>query len=55
MGIAYAGSGKAEILELLVPLVVNSDLNVDVSAMAALSLGLVFVGKCNEDASNAIL
>ncbi len=27
----------------------------DVSAMAALSLGLVFVGKCNEDASNAIL
>jgi len=28
---------------------------VELSAFAALTLGLIYVGKCNEDAANAII
>jgi 26S proteasome regulatory subunit N1 len=55
LGIAYAGSAREDLLELLVPIVVDTNVSVELSAMAALSLGLVFVGRCNEDVTNAIL
>lgn len=55
LGIAYAGSARVDLLELLVPIVVDTGISVELSALAALSLGLIFVGKGNEDVSNAIL
>ena len=55
LGIAYAGSAREDLLELLVPIVVDTNTSVELSAMAALSLGLIFVGRCTEDVSNAIL
>lgn len=55
LGIAYAGSAREDLLELLVPIVVDTGLSVELSALAALSLGLIFVGKVNEEVSNAIL
>ena len=42
-------------MDVLVPLVIDSSYGVELSAFAALSLGLIFTSKCNEDAGNAIL
>lgn len=43
LGIAYAGSAKEELLESLVPLVIDTSSN-EIGAYAALSLGLIFCG-----------
>jgi 26S proteasome regulatory subunit N1 len=52
---AYAGSAREDILESLIPLIIDTNINVEVSAYAALSAALIFVGKCNEEVGNAIL
>jgi 26S proteasome regulatory subunit N1 len=44
-----------QVLELLMPLVADIETSLEVVAMAALSLGLTFVGTCNEDISQALL
>ncbi|KAH6895831.1 armadillo-type protein [Thelonectria olida] len=55
LGLAYAGSNKDEILELLIPFISDSTEDMQVSAMAALACGLVFVGSSNSDVSQAIV
>ncbi|KAL4435475.1 hypothetical protein ABPG77_006237 [Micractinium sp. CCAP 211/92] len=55
LGIAYAGREKEEVAELLLPLVMDTDLSVEVSSIAALSLALVFQGTANGDAVEAVL
>lgn len=55
LGLAYAGSNKEELLELLVPIVTDTSLDMQISAMAALTLGMVFVGSSNSDVSEAII
>ncbi|PUU73527.1 armadillo-type protein [Tuber borchii] len=55
LGLAYAGSQRAEFLEHLLPIIGDSSITLQVSAMAALSLGLIFVGSSNGDISSAII
>ena len=55
LGIAYAGSGKDTYLDDMISLVVDTNIDTEISAYAALSLGLIFVGKCQEEVSNAII
>lgn len=55
MGIAYAGKCREDINELLQKIVLSTHLPLEQSAFAALSLGLVYVGKCDETVANAIL
>ena len=55
LGLAYAGSNKEDLLELLLPLVTDTSLEMQISAMAALSLGLIFVGSAQSDVSEAII
>ncbi|KAI9736420.1 MAG: proteasome regulatory particle base subunit [Claussenomyces sp. TS43310] len=55
LGLAYAGSNKEELLDLLLPLVGDTSLDMQTSAMAALSLGMIFVGSSNSDVSEAIV
>ena len=55
LGLAYAGSQRDEVLELLMPIVADIDTSLEVVAMASLSLGLAFVGTCHEDISQALL
>jgi len=55
LGLAYAGSNKDELLALLLPLVEDTSLDMQTSAMAALSLGIIFVGSSNSDVSEAIV
>jgi len=58
LGIAYAGTGREDVMELLVPVVESSEggpsgfLEV---ALAGLALGMVFVGKCDDNAGGTIV
>lgn len=56
LGLAYAGSQRDEIRELLEGIIVNTESNnITEASFAALSLGLIFVGTCNDDISSIIL
>jgi 26S proteasome regulatory subunit N1 len=55
LGLAYAGTSKERVRELLLPIVEDTSLDMKLSAMAALSLGVVFVGSANDEVSEAII
>ena len=55
LGIAYAGSEREDILEILGSLILDENYNIDINALAALNLGLIFVGSCNEDVVESII
>ncbi|KAI5948877.1 RPN1 [Candida theae] len=55
LGIAFAGSANEEVLNLLLPLVSDSDAPLEVSCLAALALGHTFVGTCHGDITSTIL
>ena len=55
LGLACAGTNKEDLLELMLPIVEDTSLDMQLSAMAALSLGLVFVGSSNDRVSEAII
>ncbi|CAJ2513690.1 Uu.00g018090.m01.CDS01 [Anthostomella pinea] len=55
LGLAYAGSQKEDLMEFLLPIVTNSANDMQFSAMAALSLGLIFVGSGNAEISMAFV
>lgn len=55
LALAYAGTCREEVKELLVPLVTDTDANIEVAGYSALALGLVFVGACDEDSVGAAL
>ena len=55
LGVAYAGSAREEISELLLPIVSDTALSMELSSLAALALGMVFVGTCDGDITSTIL
>lgn len=55
LGLSYAGTNKEELLELLLPIVEDAGVPMQLSAMAALSLGLIFVGSSNDRVSETII
>ena len=55
LGLACAGTNKEELLELLLPIVEDTSLEMQISAMAALSLGMIFVGSSNDRVCEAII
>ncbi|ORY02040.1 26S proteasome non-ATPase-like protein regulatory subunit 2 [Clohesyomyces aquaticus] len=55
LGLAYAGSNKEELLELLLPIVADTGLDMQLSAMAALALGMIFVGSANGEVTDALM
>jgi 26S proteasome regulatory subunit N1 len=52
LGMAYSGSGRREVAEMLIPLVVDGE---EVSCHAALALGMILVGSCDGDLTSSIL
>ncbi|KAK3247512.1 hypothetical protein CYMTET_42990 [Cymbomonas tetramitiformis] len=54
LGLAYAGTKKEDVQELLVPVVADDKTRTEIVGFAALSLGLVFVGTCHEESAQAI-
>ncbi|ORX53624.1 26S proteasome regulatory complex, non-ATPase subcomplex, Rpn1 subunit [Hesseltinella vesiculosa] len=55
LGIAYAGSAREEVADLLLPIVSDTSLSMELSSVAALALGMVFVGTCHGDITSTIL
>ncbi|KAI1274164.1 armadillo-type protein [Xylaria sp. FL0933] len=55
LGLSYAGSQKEDLAEYLLPIVTNSSQDMQISAMAALSLGLIFIGSANPEISEAFV
>ncbi|KAF2968405.1 hypothetical protein GQX73_g5156 [Xylaria multiplex] len=55
LGLSYAGSQRDELVDLLLPIVTNPSYDMQVSAMAALSLGFIFIGSANPDISEAFV
>lgn len=56
LGIAYASAKRIEIQELLVPIISNTeDSNIIEVSLAALSLGMVFVGTCDDEIAGIII
>ena len=54
LSLAYAGSAREDVLEVLTPLVIDTSVSLENSALAALGLGLVYVGTCNADVAETI-
>jgi 26S proteasome regulatory subunit N1 len=58
LGIAYAGSAREDVMELLLPIVEQESAGpatmLEVS-LAGLALGMIFVGKCDDAAGGAIV
>ncbi|KAJ2690686.1 proteasome regulatory particle base subunit [Coemansia sp. RSA 1285] len=55
IGMAYAGTNREDILDLLLPVVSDTEITIDLSSIAALSAGLVCIGSGNSDVSTVIL
>lgn len=54
LGLSYAGSNREDLLDFLLPVVEDSSLNMQISALAAVSLGMIFVGSSNHQVAEAI-
>jgi 26S proteasome regulatory subunit N1 len=58
LGIAYAGAAREEVMELLVPIVESSEGGANTMlevCLAGLSLGMIYVGKCDETVGSTIV
>merc|ERR1719199_1498001 len=55
LGHAYAGTCREDLMENLTPMIVDTACTIECSAMAAVSLGLIFVSSCNDEVAQAIL
>ena len=56
LGLAYAGTGREEVVELLAPIASETDdVSMDVSSIAALAMGLTCVGSPHDECTAAIL
>jgi 26S proteasome regulatory subunit N1 len=55
LGLAYAGSNKDEVIELLMPIITDSTQDMQISAMAALACGLIAIGSSHPEVSEAIV
>lgn len=54
LGLSYAGSNREDLLDFLLPIVEDSSQEMQLSAMAAVSLGMIFVGSSNNQVAEAI-
>jgi len=55
LGLAYAGSNREDVLQLLQPVFDDSQSTMEVVGIAALASGLIAVGSCNGEVSSALL
>jgi 26S proteasome regulatory subunit N1 len=55
LSFTYAGSARADLLEAISPIILDSGNSTQLQATAALAIGLIYVGTCDEDACTAIV
>ncbi len=55
LGLAYAGSNRADVIGHILKVFADSKSNMEIVGVAALSLGLIAVGSCNNDVTTTLL
>ncbi len=55
LGIAYAGTQREDIRELLLPAIADTTVSLEIASMTALALGFIFVGSCDGEVTMAVL
>jgi 26S proteasome regulatory subunit N1 len=55
LSMAYAGSARADLLEAISPIVLDTSNTLELQAIAALAIGIIYTGTCDEDAAQSIL
>lgn len=55
LGIAYAGTQREEAVDLLFPLVTDTDVPMNISSLATLAIGQIMAGTCNGDLASHVL
>merc|ERR1719445_1633851 len=55
LGLAYAGSNRQDVIQLLLPVFGDSKSNMEVIGVTALATGLIAVGSCNGEVTSTIL
>lgn len=55
LGLAYAGSHRKDLADLLLPLIADDAMGMEIASLAALAVGFIFVGSEDGDASSTIL
>lgn len=55
LGLAYAGSNRSDLVELLLPVFSDAKSSMEVIGVTALACGLICVGTCNEDVTTTLL
>merc|ERR1712241_601519 len=55
LGLAYAGSNREDLVELLLPVFTDEKSSMEVIGITALACGLICVGTCNENVTTTIL
>jgi 26S proteasome regulatory subunit N1 len=54
LSMAYAGSARADLLEIISPIIVDSENSTELQAIASLSIGMIYCGSCDQDAAESI-
>ena len=55
LSFTYAATARADLLEAISPIILDEGNSTKLQAVAALSIGLIFVGTCDDDAAQAML
>merc|ERR1712106_672115 len=55
LGLAYAGSNRQDVIQLLLPVFADPKSNMEVVGVTALATGLIAVGSCNGEVTSTIL
>merc|ERR1711902_156192 len=55
LGLAYAGSNRSDLVELLLPVFSDPKSSMEVIGITVLACGLICVGNCNEDVTTTLL
>ena len=55
LGLAYAGSQREDLQNLLLPTIADESISMEVASLAALALGFIYTGSGNGEISSTIL
>lgn len=54
LSMAYAGSARSDLLDIISPIIVDSENSTELQAIASLSIGMIYCGSCDQDAAESI-
>jgi 26S proteasome regulatory subunit N1 len=55
IGIAYAGTRRQDILDRILPIATDTGLSMEITSMASLAIGFIYVGSADGDVAGSFL